>query len=166
MRVGAVGYICQQGHRSVSRLSRWSSISFFFKRDGASGKARSYDGSFVTSLLLTAVTIAREPTDLCKKIVQKVRKVNSLNDAKEFYDFETARSSGLSHVLSHRVSNPSPRGLISRTFCLQLASRNSFGTSGHVVDDLFAPGEPSAAIFGNSRNVASASCGLVFFFFF
>ena len=110
---------CQQGHRSVSRLSRWSSISFNFKRDGASGKARSFDGSFVIiSLLLTAVTIVREPTDFFKKIVQKVRKVNSLNGLKEFYDFETARSSGLSHVLSHRVSNPSPRGLISRTFCL------------------------------------------------
>ena len=92
-----------------------------------------------------------------------MRKVNSFSDAKVFYDFETARSSGLSHVLSHRVSNPSPRGLIGRTFCLQLASRNSFGTSGHVVEDLFAPGEPSAAIFGNSRNVASASCGRVFF---
>ena len=48
--------------------------------------------------------------------------------------------------------------MISRDSCLPLATRNSSGTSGHVVEDLLAPVEPSAAIFGNSRNMASASC--------
>ena len=59
-------------------------------------------------------------------------KVNSLNDAKEFYDLETASSSGLSHVPSQPVSIPSPRGMIGRNSCLQLDTRNSLGTSGHV----------------------------------
>ena len=52
-------------------------------------------------------------------------KVNSLNDAREFYGLATASSSGLSHVPSQPVSIPSPRGLISGDSCLQLAARNS-----------------------------------------
>ena len=48
----------------------------------------------------------------------------------------------LSHIPSQPVSIPSPRGLISRDSCLQLDTRNSFGTSGHVFEDLIASGEP------------------------
>ena len=44
-------------------------------------------------------------------------KVNSWNDAQEFYDPETASSSGLSHVPSQPMSLPSPRGMISRESC-------------------------------------------------
>ena len=38
------------------------------------------------------------------------------------------------------------------------AARNSLGISGHVFEGLSAPGEPSPAFFGNSKNLASASC--------
>ena len=84
--------------------------------------------------------------------------VNSLNDARHFFDPETASSSGLSHVPSQPMGIPSPRGLVSRGSLLQPAARNTLGTSGHVFEDLPAPVEPSAAIFGSSRNMASASC--------
>ena len=83
--------------------------------------------------------------------------VNSL----EFFDPETASSSGLSHVPSQLVSMPSPRVLISRDSCLQLATRNSLGATGCVFEDLPAPDGPSSALFGISKNFASASCGSV-----
>ena len=87
-------------------------------------------------------------------------KVTSLNDAKEFSDPETASSSGLSHVPSQPMSIPSPRGMLGRDSCLQLDTRNSLGTSGHVFEGLLARGEPSAALFENSKNLASYSCRL------
>ena len=58
--------------------------------------------------------------------------VNSWNDSQDFYDPETASSSGLSHVPSQPVSVPSPRGMVSRDSCLQPETRNSIGTSGNV----------------------------------
>ena len=91
----------------------------------------------------------------CKSTVNQLKvqihelqdKVSSWKDAKEFFYPETASSSGLSHVPSQPMSIPSPRGMISRDSCLQRATRNSFGTSGHVFEDLPAPGEPSSALF-------------------
>ena len=83
--------------------------------------------------------------------------VNSLNNARELSDRETASSAGLHHVPSQLMNSFRPRALISRDFCLQPAARNSFGTSGHVFEDLLAPVELSAAIFEISRNMASAS---------
>ena len=53
--------------------------------------------------------------------------VNSLSDAREFCDSETASSSGLSHVPSQPTRIPSPRAMISRGSCLQSVTRNSFG---------------------------------------
>ena len=51
--------------------------------------------------------------------------------------------------------------MTSRGFCLQPAARNSLvGTAGHVFEDLPAPDEPSSALFGNSKNLASSSCRL------
>ena len=73
-------------------------------------------------------------------------KVKSLSDSREFCDPETASSSGLSHVPSHPMSIPSPRGMLSRDSCLQLDTRNSYGTSGNVFENLLAPNEPSAAL--------------------
>ena len=61
-------------------------------------------------------------------------KVNSLSDVKEFYYLETASSSEFSNVPSQPVNIPSPRGLTSHDSCLQLATRNSLGTSGHVFE--------------------------------
>ena len=42
--------------------------------------------------------------------------------------------------------------------CLQLDTRNLYGTSGNVFEDLLAPNEPTAACFGNSRSMASVPC--------
>ena len=69
------------------------------------------------------------------QIQELQEKVKSLNDATEFYDPETASSSGLSHVPSLLVSVPSPRALICRDSCLQSDTRNSFGSSGMVFED-------------------------------
>ena len=53
--------------------------------------------------------------DLVMAQIQDLQnKVNSLSDATEFYDPETASSSGLSHV---------PRGLIRRDSCLRIWHR-------------------------------------------
>ena len=84
--------------------------------------------------------------------------MTSWNDAKEFYDPETASSCGFSHVPSQPLSIPSLRGLITRDFCLQPDTRNSFGTSGNVFEDLLAPSEHPSAFYGNSRSTAPTPC--------
>ena len=58
------------------------------------------------------------------------------------------------------MSITSPGGMISRDSCLQPDSQNSLGTSGNVLEGLLARGEPSSALFQNSKNLASSSCGL------
>ena len=95
---------------------------------------------------------------LMAQIQELQDKVNPLNDAKEFYDPETASSSGLSHVPSQPKSIPSPRGMISCDSCLLLDTRNSLGASGHVFEGPPARGEPSSALFENPKNVASSPC--------
>ena len=87
-------------------------------------------------------------------------KVSSLNDAKEFYDSETASSSGASHVFSQPLNIPSPRGMLSRDSGLPLDTRNSMGTSGSGFESLPAREGPSSALFENPLNLASSSCGL------
>ena len=47
-------------------------------------------------------------------------KVNAVNEEKEFYDPETASSSGMSHVPSQPSRIPSPRGMLSRASGLPL----------------------------------------------
>ena len=54
-------------------------------------------------------------------------KVNALTANRD-----TASSSGLSHVLCQPMSIPSLRGMTCRDSCLQLGTRYSLGTSGHV----------------------------------
>ena len=97
----------------------------------------------------------RNPSNVSQLLTQiqdLQEKVNSLADAKDFYDPETASSSG--------VSIPSPRGMISRDSCLPHDTRNSIGTSGNVFKCLPARDGPSSSIFENSRKLASSSCGL------
>ena len=77
--------------------------------------------------------------------------IQEKNGAREFFDPETASSFGSSHVPSQPMSIPSLRELISHDSCLQLDTRNSFGMSGDIFEDLLAPSEPSAAFFGNLR---------------
>ena len=95
---------------------------------------------------------------LTVQILELQDNVNSLNNSREFYDPETASSSGLSFVPRHPVSIPSPRGMLSRDSCLQPDTRNLYGTSGNVFEDLPAPNEPTAACSGNSRSLAGAQC--------
>ena len=82
---------------------------------------------------------------------------NSTRRISHFHDPETASSSGLSHIPNHPVIVPSPRGMLSRGSSLQPGTRNVYGTSGNVFEDLLAPGEP-AAFSGNSTSMASAPC--------
>ena len=63
-------------------------------------------------------------------------KVHALNEEKEFYDLETASSSGMSHVPSQPSRIPSPRGMLSRHSGLPHHTRNSMGTSGNVFEIL------------------------------
>ena len=72
-------------------------------------------------------------------------KVDSLNGFREFCDPETASSCGFSHVPSHRVIVPSPRGKHRRDSSLKPDTRNLSGTLGNVFEDLPAPNEPTAA---------------------
>ena len=83
--------------------------------------------------------------------------MNSLIDARDFHDPETASSSGLSHIPRHPVIVPNTRGMLGRDSSLQPGTRNVHGTSGNVFEDLLAPGEP-AAFSGNSISMASAPC--------
>ena len=85
--------------------------------------------------------------------------MNSLRDANEFFDPESASTSGLSHVYSQPMSIPSPRGMISRDSCLQPDTPISLGTSGHVFEGLPAPDELSSTFSEKSKNLAS-SCRL------
>ena len=99
-------------------------------------------------------------SQLLTQIQELQDKVKSLNDAKEFYDPETASSSALSHFPSQPTSVPSPRGMISRDSCLQPDTRNSLGASGHVFQGPLAREEPSSAFFETSKNLAFSSCRL------
>ena len=57
-------------------------------------------------------------------------------------------------------SPPSLRTMLGRDSCLQPDTRNSFGISGNVFEDLPAPSEPHAAFCGHSRSSGSALCEL------
>ena len=73
--------------------------------------------------------------------------VSALNE-ENFYDTETASSSGLSHVPSQPSRIPSLRGMLSRDSGLPHFSRNSMGTSGNVFENLPAPERRSPSLPG------------------
>ena len=73
--------------------------------------------------------------------------MHSENDEKEFYDPETASSSGMSHVSSQPVSIPSPGGTICHDSCLPHDTQNSIGTLGNVFEDLPAQEGQSSVLF-------------------
>ena len=85
---------------------------------------------------------------------------NSLSDAREFHDLETASSSGALHVPIQPLTIPSPRGMPSRDSGLPHDTQNIMGTSGNVFESLPAREGPSSALFENSRNLAPSSRGL------
>ena len=76
----------------------------------------------------------RNPTTVSQLLtyIQDLQnKVNSLADAREFYDPETASSPGASHVPSQPLNIPSVRGMLGCGSGLPLDTRN-MATSGNV----------------------------------
>ena len=81
----------------------------------------------------------KEEPSTVNKLLSRIQdledKVNALNEEKEFYDPETASTSGMSHVPSEPSRIPSPRGMLRRDSGLRHFSRNSTGTSGNVLEE-------------------------------
>ena len=97
-------------------------------------------------------------SQLLTQIQDLQNKGNSLSDAREFYDPETARSSGASHVPGKPLTIPSPRTMPSRDSGLPHDTRNAMGASGNVFESLLARDGPSSALFENSRNSRRTRC--------
>ena len=105
----------------------------------------------------------RNPTTVSQLLTQiqdLQNNVNSLSDAREFNDPETASSSEATHVPCQPSRIPSARTMPCRNSGLPLDTRKTMGTSGNVFESLPAREGPSSAIFENSRNLASSCCGL------
>ena len=102
----------------------------------------------------------RNPTTVSQSLTQLQdlqNKVNSLLDAREFYDPETASSSGATHVPSQQSTFPSSRHMPCRDSRLPHDTRNIMGTSGNVFERPLAQEGRSSAFFGGSKNLASSS---------
>ena len=103
----------------------------------------------------------RNPPTTASQLITQIQdlqsKVHSLSDAREFYDPETAISSGAPHVPSQPLNIPSPRDMRSRDSRLPRDTRNIMGTSGNFFESVLAREGPSSAIRENARNLASSS---------
>ena len=81
----------------------------------------------------------RDPTAVSQRLTQiqeLQNEVNSVSDARDFYDPETANSSGASHVPSQPSTISSHRTMPSRDSGLPHDTRNTMGTSGNVYEQL------------------------------
>ena len=85
--------------------------------------------------------------------------VNSLGDAREFHDPDTASSSRAPHVHSQPVIIPSSKGMLSRDSGLPPTTRDTLGTAGNVFESVPAREGSSSAVFESSRDLATSSCG-------
>ena len=83
--------------------------------------------------------------------------MNSLSDAREFYDPETASSSGATRVPSQPSAIPSPRTMTRCDSGLPHDARNILGTSGNVFERLLAREGQTSTLFNNSKNLATSS---------
>ena len=81
-------------------------------------------------------------SQLLTQIQDLQKKANSLSDARDFHDLETASSSGAPHVPNQPLTLPSPRGIPIRDSGLPHDTRNIMGTSGNVFESLLAPEGP------------------------
>ena len=102
----------------------------------------------------------RNPTTVSQLLTQiqdLQNKVNSLSEAREFYDPETASSSGATHVPDQPSTIPSPRTMPCRDSGLPHNTRNIVGTSGNVFERLPAREGQTSTLFNNSKNLASSS---------
>ena len=84
-------------------------------------------------------------------------KGNSLSDAKEFHDLETASSSGATDVPGQPFNTPSPRTMPCRDSGLPHDTQNIVGSSGNVLERLPAREGRTSTLFNNSKNSASSS---------
>ena len=84
-------------------------------------------------------------------------KINSLSDAREFYDPDAASSSGATHVPSQPSTFPSPRTTPCRDSGLPHDTRNIVGTSRNVFERPPAQDGRPSAFFNNSKNLATSS---------
>ena len=80
-------------------------------------------------------------------------KVNSLSDARDFHDPETASISWSVHVPSQPLTIPSPRGMPSRDSGLPLDTRSTSGTSRKVVESLPRDDHPLLSSASSSRGL-------------
>ena len=96
-------------------------------------------------------------SQLLTQIQDLHNKVNSLSDAIEFYDPETASSSGTTHVPSKPSTIPSSRTMPCRDSGLPHDTRKIMGTAGNVFERLPAREGETSTIFDNSKNLASSS---------
>ena len=78
-------------------------------------------------------------------------------DAREFYDPESGSSSGATHVPSQLSTILSPRTMPRRDSWLPHDTRNIMDTSGNVFERPSAQEGLSSTIFDNSKNLASPS---------
>ena len=92
-----------------------------------------------------------------KKKTVSQNKVNSLSGARQFYDPETASSSGATHVPRQPSTIPSSRTMPCRDSGLPHDTRNIMDISGNVFERLPAREGPPSALFENSKNLASSS---------
>ena len=102
----------------------------------------------------------RNPTTVSQLLAQirdLQNKINSLSGAREFYDPETASSSGATHVPSQPSAIPSPRTTSCRDSGLPHDARNIVGASGNVIERLPAREGRTSSLFENSKNLASSS---------
>ena len=97
------------------------------------------NGDWINFLVMRERESQSTVNQLTVKIQELHDKVNSLSDSIEFFDFETANSSGLSHVTSQPVSIQSFHGMLSCDSCWQPDTGNSFENYLHRVNRQWRP---------------------------
>ena len=102
----------------------------------------------------------RNPTTVSQMMAQILdlqNRVNSLSDAREFYDPESGSSSGATHVPDQTSTIPSPRTLPRCDSGLPRDTQNGTGSTGNVFERPPAAEGLTFTIFNNSKNLASSS---------
>ena len=96
-------------------------------------------------------------SELMTQIRELQNKVNSLSDAREFYDSESGSSSGATHVPDQTPTVLSPRTLPRCDSGLPRGTQHGTGVAGNVFERPPAQEGLSSTIFNNSKNLASSS---------
>ena len=96
-------------------------------------------------------------SQLLAQIKDLQNKVNSLSDAREFYNPESGSNSGATHVLAQNPPVLSPRSMPRCASGLPCDTQNCMGTTGNVSERPLAQEGLSSTIFNNSKNLASSS---------